>query len=84
MRSIQTTYYLGNTVKQINRAAHARSAVLRAVDHMQMNDYHAAVAEVFDLETGELHAVLTYSAAGQLAIVFRRDPKDPTCIVLEN
>ncbi len=24
------------------------------------------------------------SDAGQLAIVFRRDPKDPTCIVLEN
>ena len=81
MRLIQTTFYRGKEVVRVNRAVHARTAVLRCVDHMQMNSYGATVAEVYDLDTAELHAVVTHSVSGKISIVFRRDPANPTCVV---
>lgn len=83
MRNIQTTFYgMNKAVVKTNRAKHDRSAVLRAVDHLQMNSYGAAVVEVVDMETSELHAVLTHSTSGRITVVFQRDPTDPKCIVL--
>ncbi len=83
-RNIQTTFY-GNSRKvviQVNLAVHSRKAVLHAVDHMQMNKYSAFVAEVHDLVTAELHAVITRSVTGRISIVFSRDPANPTCVKL--
>ena len=83
MRNIQTTYYgMNKTVVKINKAKHDRNAVLRAVDHLQMNSYGAAVVEVYDTETTELHAVITSNDMGRISIVFRRDPVDPKCLVV--
>lgn len=84
-RSIQTTYYsrgIGRSKQEVkvNLAKHARTAVLNAIDHMQMDHYGAAVAEVYDLETGELHAVITSAVTGKLSLVFLRDPKSPVCL----
>ncbi len=83
-RNIQTTYYghKKSIVIQINLAVHARRAVLHAVDHMQMNQYGAFVAEVIDTETAELHAIITRSVTGRISIVFSRDPANPTCLKL--
>ncbi len=60
-RPIRSVYYSdlsARTVEKVNRGAHARSAVPRAVDHMQVNHYAAALCEVYDDTTGELHAVI--------------------------
>ena len=73
-RTIQTTYFGNrNVVLKVNKASYANSAVLRAVDHMQMNDYGARVAEVFDDETSELHAVITNNVKGEIRIIYKRD-----------
>lgn len=84
MRNIQTTFYgMNKAVVKVNKAVHDRSAVLRAVDHMQMDSYGAFVAEVFDTETTELHAVITSNVEGRISIVFRRDAAEPKCLVME-
>lgn len=75
-RNIQTTYYARGhkRVVKINKAIHANSAVLRCVDHMQQRHYiEAAVAEVFDLKDGALHAVITSNLEGRITIVFKRE-----------
>lgn len=71
-RNIQTTFYVGKKVVKNNTAMYANSAVLRCVDHMQTNHYHASVAEVFDNDTGELHAVIKRNIKG-IVIVFKRE-----------
>lgn len=71
-RTIQTVYYHRGATVKINMAAHANSAVLRCVDHMQLNHYGANVCEVFDNKTGELHAVITRNIKGNIDIVFKR------------
>jgi hypothetical protein len=80
MLTIKTVFYRGKVEIKTNRAKHANSAVLRAVDHMQLNSYGATVAEVYDEETAELHAVVTHNVAGRISIVFRRDPVAPVCV----
>ncbi len=80
---IVTVYYDSKKSKRVlktNYAKHARSAILRAVDHMQMNDYSAFVAVIHDEGTSELYAIITRSVTGEIRIVFRRDPSNPTCL----
>lgn len=84
MRTIRTTYYgKDKSIVKSNFAVHPRTAVLHAVDHMQMNDYSAYVAEVYDTEMGELHAVITFNVHGRMEIIFRRDPAKPVCVRLD-
>jgi hypothetical protein len=73
---IQTVYYQGRVVVKTNRAGHANSAVPRCVDHMQLNRYQAQVAEVFDMRSGVLHAVIRRNVSGNIAIIFKREPKE--------
>lgn len=77
-RPVQTVYYFVEAVVKINYAAHSNTAVLRAVDHMQLNHYGATVAEVFDNTTGTLHAVVTrsFELPGKIEIVFRREVQE--------
>lgn len=72
IRTIQTTYYAGKHVVKNNTAVHSNTAVLRCVDHMQLDHYEASVAEVFDNDTGTLHAVIKRNTKG-IVIVFKRD-----------
>jgi triacylglycerol esterase/lipase EstA (alpha/beta hydrolase family) len=69
---IKTTFYNGRNLIRVNHAKHSNAAVVRAVDHMQTNHYGATVAEVYDEQSGELHAVLTRSISG-MKIVFKRE-----------
>lgn len=84
-RTIQTEYFSptdSKTPVRINRASSPQHAVMLAVGHMQMNDYSAAVAVVFDTGTAELHAIIKHYADGSIRILFKRDPRTPTCIML--
>lgn len=76
IRSIQTTFYQGRTVVKVNTAVHANSAVLRCVDHMQLNHYSATAAEVFDNQSGVLHAVIHRSVTGRITIIYKREVKE--------
>lgn len=75
-RPIVTTYYdkKGNLIKT-TRSLLARNAVRNCVDHMQVNDYGAATAEVFDERCGSLHAVVVFTVKGKMEIVFKRESK---------
>jgi hypothetical protein len=75
-RPIQTSYFFRSDLVKTNNAKHANSAVLRCVDHMQLNHYGATSAEVFDNQTGELHAVVARSMDSKITILFKREVKE--------
>lgn len=72
-RNIQTTFFWHKKVVKINKASYANSAVLRCVDHLQFNQYDATHAEVFDSNSGVLHAVIKRSMKGDLTVLFKRE-----------
>lgn len=74
-RTIQTTYYFNKMVVKNTASLHANNAVPNCVKHLQTNDYEANVAEVYDSETGELHAVITRRVNGSIVIIFKREVK---------
>lgn len=70
-RSIRTVYYFKKGgrggekgVAKINRALHAKSAVLHCIEHMQNNKYEAVAAEVFNEDDGTLYAVVRRTMTG--------------------
>lgn len=76
IRSITTSYYRGRELVKTNYAVHANRAVLRCVDHLQLNSYHATHAEVFDSLDGVLHAVTKRRLNGDIEILFKREVKE--------
>jgi len=72
-RNIQTNYSYRGEIVKINKASNANTAVLRAIDHMQMNHYGASLAEIIDNITGDLHAVIHHNVAGKITILFKRE-----------
>ena len=71
---IKTTYWQGKSLVKTTHARSSNSAVSRCVQHMQLDEYGASAAEVFDSRSGVLHAVLTRSPMG-MRIVFKRKPE---------
>jgi hypothetical protein len=75
-RPIQTVYYNHkHQVVRKNSARYAFTAVPLCIQHMQINEYGASYAEVFDHLTGELHAVIKWNVAGTITILFKREVK---------
>lgn len=75
---IKTVYYADKRAKEIVRVNHAGTAfraVPLVIEHMQANDYSAVLAECFDLNSGELHAVIRRSVDGEINIIFKREPE---------
>lgn len=76
-RPIRTVYYSDSrarVVEKVSRGKFARTAVPRAVDHMQVNHYSAILCEVYDDTTGVLHAVIKRSIArGEIHILYQRE-----------
>lgn len=75
-RPIRTEYYAATTRRQLIKTTHARwatKAVPNAVFHMQFNEYDAQLCEVWDCETGELHAQIKRDVNGNIRIVFLRE-----------
>lgn len=76
VRKIRTEYYnLASEIIKVNKAKHARTAVLRALDHIQMDDYGARSVSVTDESTGALHALMMRTPK-HINIIFKRDAKD--------
>lgn len=73
-RTIKTVYYRRGKNPRINRSMDANRAVATCVLHMQINQYEAHAAEVYDDETGELHAAIKRDIHGNIRIVYNRDP----------
>lgn len=76
-RPIKTKYYRNKRYHdpiQVNSASDANWAVAKCVAHMQVDHYSATSAEVYDDNTGELHAIVTRSINGRIQIEYRRDP----------
>ena len=72
-RTITTNFYHRKELVKTNNAAYANNAVLRCVDHLQINHYRATHAEVFDSSDGELHAVVKRHMNGDLEVLFKRE-----------
>lgn len=79
-RSILTEYsgYIGGgkqkRVLRVTRSSNPNNAVKNCVGRMQVNQYDAVCAEVYDTVTGELHAQVKRSVDGNIQILFKRDP----------
>jgi hypothetical protein len=71
--NIQTVYYFRKRIVKVTRSSNPYRTVPNVIYHMQTNQYGASVAEVFDLETGKLYAVIKRNIAGRIGIVFRED-----------
>jgi hypothetical protein len=83
-RPIKTKYFVGKRYAdpiQTNSSRDANTAVAQAVLHMQVAHYRddngnpATSCEVYDNESGMLHAIVTRSAMGQLQISYKRNPE---------
>lgn len=70
---IRTIYRLGRETQRINAAGSGTTAVPLAVMHMRCNSYEADVAEVFNNDTGKLHAVLRRSVTGKVTILYETE-----------
>lgn len=73
---IKTVYHIRDGSTRTNHSKNANRAVSRCVDHMQIDHYNAHFAEVYDAETGELHAQLKWHRDGSLRIYLKRNPRD--------
>ena len=77
VRPIQTVFYQGKDAIKITRSKWANSAVPNAVKHMQTHQYEATHCEVYDIESGILHAVLKMPIGGtEIRILFKREVKE--------
>lgn len=75
--TIRTLYYRGKELVKQTHSRYASNAVPNAVGHMQLRHYDATACEVFDVATGELHAVLRLKIASDaLEILFKREVKE--------
>jgi hypothetical protein len=75
-RNIRSVYYnYKEEAVKTTASVHPRTATMRAVDHMQVDDYGAKVVEVYDHSVGTLHAVITRSPR-KVEVVYKRDPKE--------
>lgn len=76
-RPIRSVYYSDHRARHVvktSRGKYARTAVPRAVDRMQVNDYQAVLCEVYDDSSGVLHAVIKRSVdRGEIHILFQRE-----------
>lgn len=60
-RLIRSDYYIDRKAKKLvatTRSKWAVNAVPRAIFHMQTNEYGANLCEVYDLDNGDVHAVI--------------------------
>jgi hypothetical protein len=72
-RKIQTTYWRDEEVVKINLASYPNKAVLHCIDHMQKNHYGATSAEVYDVESAEVHASISHDVVGEIGVHIERE-----------
>lgn len=72
-RPIVTSYYRGKALVKATMSSHPNNAVVNAIGHMQINEYQATTCEVYDGDSGELHAVIRRKMNADIEILFRRE-----------
>lgn len=65
-----------SSLTRTNKARYAIKAVPNAVMHMQLDTYNARLCQVWDEQTGELHAVIKRGVTGEIVIHFMRQVRD--------
>jgi hypothetical protein len=75
-RGIKTEYRFRNTVIKTTRSADPNRAVAKCLEHMQVNQYGATIAEVFEADTEALYAQVKRFADGSIKVHYERDPRD--------
>lgn len=77
-KPILTTYYHERTPIRVNAGLRVDRAVSRAVGHLESGKYPLADAvEVFDRETGRLHAVIRKGTRETTIIYSRKESEAP-------
>jgi hypothetical protein len=77
LRSIRTVYYQRNLVVKTTASKFANNAVPNCIRHMQLNEYDATHVEVYDEDSGVLHAVIKRSIkTGDIVILFKREVEE--------
>jgi hypothetical protein len=76
LRGIKTEYRFRNTVIKTTRSADHNRAVAKCLEHMQVNQYGATVAEIFDADTETLYAQVARKSDGSIKVHYERDPRD--------
>lgn len=77
MRTIKTVYFdHKRDVIKTNSSSDANKSVATCVLHMQINRYGAKSAQVYDDQTGELHADISRAQSGTITINYKRDPRE--------
>jgi hypothetical protein len=74
-RTIRTSYFKNGRIIRINTSLNANRAVTQCIAHMQINQYGATAAEVYDDKDGILHAQVHRSVNGRITITYNRDPE---------
>lgn len=75
LMNIKTVFHIHGKRPKVRRSKDANRAVTQCVRHMMINHYGAHLAEVYDSETGELHAQIKRNVKGIITILFSRDPQ---------
>jgi hypothetical protein len=75
-KGIKTVYFIRGQKSKIIWSKNANRAVTQCVGHMQIDHYGSHLAEVFDAETGELHAQVKLDKNGVLHIYLKRNARD--------
>lgn len=74
--TIRTDYRRGNKLVKSTYGHWAANAVPNATRHLQTNEYGATVVEVYDMNNGVVHAVLTNKlnhGKCKMEILFKRE-----------
>lgn len=77
-RNIRAVFYKdfqARTALKVNKGKHPERMVLRCIAHMRKNTYEAVLAEVFNDNTGKLHAVVKRRINGDVEILFQEEFK---------
>lgn len=77
-RTIRTKYYRNNKYAEpvkVNSSGNTNQAVATCIYYMQVDFYDASVAEVYDDESGQLHAQIRRKMNGNIEIVYKRDSR---------
>jgi hypothetical protein len=84
-RNIATEYLAANgkTKTWVNLSSNPRNAIKNAQEYVFEDRYKAAIAVIYNTDTGLLHAIIKRNSFGDVIIMQRHNNFEPTFIMLE-
>jgi hypothetical protein len=70
-RSIATVYHCNNRIVKVNRSSRAFYVIPTCIRHMQIDEYGANLAEIYNTLTGKLYAIIRKNVKGEIKILFK-------------